>query len=69
MARPRHVHERNKLRRCSIVAVLTTAAENMNIATDTRPADAAVEEMIVAMLTIVGATSGCAAVGSKLSSK
>ncbi|KAM1314985.1 hypothetical protein ACFX13_018925 [Malus domestica] len=46
MARPRHVHERNKLRRCSIVAVLTTVAENMNIATDTRPADAAVEEKI-----------------------
>ncbi|KAM1357031.1 hypothetical protein ACFX13_031800 [Malus domestica] len=44
MARPRHVHERNKLRRCSIVAVLTTPAENMNIATDTRPAGAAVED-------------------------
>ncbi|CAN6690751.1 unnamed protein product [Malus baccata var. baccata] len=42
LAQRRHEHE-HKLRRCSIVAVLTTPVENMNIATDTRPADAAVE--------------------------
>ncbi|KAM1001389.1 hypothetical protein ACFX15_007581 [Malus domestica] len=42
LAQPRYVHE-HKLRRCSIVALLTTPVENMNIATDTRPADAAVE--------------------------
>lgn len=44
MARPRHVHERNKLPRCSIIAVLTTPADNINIATDTIPAGAAIEE-------------------------